>query len=613
MGGEHVLAPRGGGDRRAPGGDRPARGRLHLDGRPEALQRQHPEPDVPALIALHPGDAGGDSLQAVLTGELEQRLLADREHDPLEHHVVEPDRRGELGRLGPRGELARPCGQLCLEQFAERRGSRALRGVAVQPEQLTREPVKPASVAAFVGGLRGEARRGGRIRIELGGRGDERLERVGDGVLGDDEPGDERDELRAGGGSERAQPLLIAVERDRLRIPLQPPRRGEQMVVAGEHLPEANGGEPAAAGRDRAHVPPGPARAARAVRRVPGAGGPAGRIFPEHHAPEPPSCSDRAQPLRGIGTAGPDRGHVFRKCSAGGPPLDSPRVQDLLATADHGRLDVDGCPIAWARWTPPEASTPPQPATPPIVLVHGAGAHLGWWEAVIRPLVADDHTVVTLELSGHGRSGHRSSYTAETWSREVLATIRDVAGAPALLVGHSLGGRVAICAAADDPALVPRLVLVDAPVRRPGAPHPRALPRRSLPRRTHATLGEAVETFRLRPREPVADTALLRRIARAAYVQDAEGWSLRADLSVFGRIPDERLAAALADYPGPITLIHGSHSTVVDGPGMEFLAEAHRGPTELVAIEGHHHLTIDQGAQLAALIAERHARLVARL
>jgi pimeloyl-ACP methyl ester carboxylesterase len=280
-------------------------------------------------------------------------------------------------------------------------------------------------------------------------------------------------------------------------------------------------------------------------------------------------------------------------------------VRDLLAAAERGHLDVDGCPIAWARWPARQTLN----ASPPIVLVHGAGAHLGWWEAVIGPLHDQGHRVVALELSGHGTSGHRDAYTAETWAREVLSVIAQVAGGPALLVGHSLGGRVAICAAAADPALVPRLVLVDAPVRRPGQARPRVLPSRSLTRRTHPTLEDAVASFRLRPREPVAHTDLLHRIAAAAFKEQADGWSLRADLSVFSRVPDELLAASLHSYPGPITLIYGTRSTVVDQPGRNFLVEAHAGPTELVAVEGYHHLTLDQGAEVAGAIAARQALL----
>jgi pimeloyl-ACP methyl ester carboxylesterase len=279
-------------------------------------------------------------------------------------------------------------------------------------------------------------------------------------------------------------------------------------------------------------------------------------------------------------------------------------VQDLLAAAERGHLDVDGCPIAWARWTPQTPRTSPR-SGPPIVLVHGAGAHLGWWEAVIGPLTDAGHDVVALELSGHGASGHRAGYGAEIWSREVLSVLRHTVGGPALLVGHSLGGRVSVCAAAADPELVPRLVLVDAPVRRPGTVRPRALPTRPLQRRIHPTLEQAVGSFRLRPREPVADAALLGRVAAAAFADTGDGWSLRADLSVFSRIPDELVAGALAHYAAPLTLIYGTRSTVVDEAGRAFLAEAHAGPTELVAIEGYHHLTLDRGAEVATLIAER--------
>jgi pimeloyl-ACP methyl ester carboxylesterase len=280
-------------------------------------------------------------------------------------------------------------------------------------------------------------------------------------------------------------------------------------------------------------------------------------------------------------------------------------VQELLAAAERGHLDVDGCPIAWARWAPSSAVG----RGVPIALVHGAGAHLGWWEAVIGPLRAAGHDVLALELSGHGASAHRQHYGAGVWAREVLAVLRRLADGPVLLVGHSLGGRVAVCAAAADPALAPRLVLIDAPVRQPGAirSKPRALRSRPLPRHVHPTLEQAIATFRLRPREPVADEALLRRVAAAAFVEHGDGWALRADLAVFARIPDTVLAAALGRYPGPITLVHGTYSTVTDADGLAFLAEAHGGPTEVVAVEGHHHLTLDQGAEVAAHIAERWA------
>jgi pimeloyl-ACP methyl ester carboxylesterase len=265
-----------------------------------------------------------------------------------------------------------------------------------------------------------------------------------------------------------------------------------------------------------------------------------------------------------------------------------------------GRLDVDGCPIAWASWG--------SAAGPPIVLVHGASASVGWWDAVIAPLARAGRHIVGLELSGHADSGHRDGYTGEQWAREVIAIAEQVAVKPALLCGHSLGGRIAVLAAARAGAeRLPRLVLVDAPIRRPGgAMRPMAPPRRHIPR-VYATLDEAVDVFRLRPREPVRDRELLRRVAANAYVRRPDGWRLKADLGVFGRLSDEELASALATIEVPVTLVWGTHSALSSPDLRAYLVQTHPGETDLVGLAGHHHLTLDQGAEVAALIESRWA------
>ena len=267
----------------------------------------------------------------------------------------------------------------------------------------------------------------------------------------------------------------------------------------------------------------------------------------------------------------------------------------------RGRLDVDGRPIAWAKWAPrPSAGAP-------ILLVHGASAHLGWWDAVVVALTAARRTVITVELSGHGDSAHRDVYSGDQWAREVLAVAASVAEGPVLLVGHSLGGRVSSLAAARGPALIPRLMIVDAALTRPGGPRPRRIPPRLGPRGVHPTLQAAVEAFHLRPREPVADTELLRRVAAGAHRQVDGGWTLKADLTVFNRVDDEEIASALAAVDAPLTFVYGTQSTVSDPEGRSFLVDTHAGPTELVALDGHHHLTFDQAGPLADLIAARAA------
>jgi pimeloyl-ACP methyl ester carboxylesterase len=276
-------------------------------------------------------------------------------------------------------------------------------------------------------------------------------------------------------------------------------------------------------------------------------------------------------------------------------------VQYIVEPRQTGRLPVDGCPIAWARWGDPVPED-----GPPIVLVHGASASIGWWDAVLAPLARAGRHIVALELSGHADSGHRDQYSGAQWAREVVAVTEQVAGGPSLLAGHSLGGRVAIMAAAvGGSALFPRLVLVDAPTRRPGGSVGRPAPPRRGPARVYATLEEAIDAFRLRPREPVHDSELLRRVAANAYRLAGDGWRLKADLAVFSRISDEDLADALGNVRAPLTLVWGTHSALSDSDSREFLAAAHPGVTDFVELDGHHHLTLDQGAEVAEVIASR--------
>jgi pimeloyl-ACP methyl ester carboxylesterase len=276
-------------------------------------------------------------------------------------------------------------------------------------------------------------------------------------------------------------------------------------------------------------------------------------------------------------------------------------VQYTVEPRQSGCLPVDGCPIAWAQWGDPAPED-----RPPIVLVHGASASIGWWDAVIAPLARAGRHVVALELSGHADSGHREQYTGAQWAREVVAVTEQVAAGSSLLAGHSLGGRVAtIAAAVGGSALFPRLVLVDAPTRRPGGSVRRPAPPRRGPGRVYATLEEAIDAFRLRPREPVHDSELLRRVAANAYRLGGDGWRLKADLAVFSRISDEDLAKALESVRSPLTLVWGTHSAMSDSDSREFLAATHPGVTDFVELDGHHHLTLDQGAEVAEVLQSR--------
>jgi pimeloyl-ACP methyl ester carboxylesterase len=101
-------------------------------------------------------------------------------------------------------------------------------------------------------------------------------------------------------------------------------------------------------------------------------------------------------------------------------------------------------------------------AGPPIVLVHGfAGAASNF--AVLAPLLAARHRVVVPDLPGHGRSAPLPAAESVAAYADRVAAVADREGvADAAVVGHSMGGVVALRMAIRRPDLVRALVLAAA-------------------------------------------------------------------------------------------------------------------------------------------------------
>ena len=123
------------------------------------------------------------------------------------------------------------------------------------------------------------------------------------------------------------------------------------------------------------------------------------------------------------------------------------------------RVEVDGVDIHYLAWG--------EPGRRGIVFVHGGGAHAHWWTHVAAPY-ARDFRVAAVDLSGHGDSGWRQQYSLEQWSNEVMAVAEaaEMSGPP-VLVGHSMGGFVAIATAALHSDDLAGVIVVDSPVAAP--------------------------------------------------------------------------------------------------------------------------------------------------
>jgi esterase len=96
----------------------------------------------------------------------------------------------------------------------------------------------------------------------------------------------------------------------------------------------------------------------------------------------------------------------------------------------------------------------------PVLVLHGMMGHAREWD-VLASSLARAHRVIALDQRGHGESGWATDYTLPAFAADVVALLGHLGISRAHLVGHSMGGLVALAVAADHPALVNRLAVLD--------------------------------------------------------------------------------------------------------------------------------------------------------
>jgi esterase len=204
----------------------------------------------------------------------------------------------------------------------------------------------------------------------------------------------------------------------------------------------------------------------------------------------------------------------------------------------------------------------------PLVFCHGLFGQGRNWTGVAKAL-ADEHRTVLVDLPHHGRSPWSETFDYVDVADELASFLDDLFGEDdrVTLVGHSMGGKVAMVAALRSSELVDRLCVVDiAPVDYGGSTEfagyveaMQGLDLDALNRRADAdaALEEAV------PNRTVRDF-LLQNLRR-----DSDGWHWQMNLEVLGRDldalsgwPADRLED-VAPFEGPVLWLAGADSGYV--------------------------------------------------
>ncbi len=100
-----------------------------------------------------------------------------------------------------------------------------------------------------------------------------------------------------------------------------------------------------------------------------------------------------------------------------------------------------------------------------ILILHGLFGSKRNWQSIARQL-SEHFRVFTLDLRNHGESEHTDAMRYEDMAGDVFQFITDHALEEVSVVGHSMGGKVAMQMALEHPEIIKRLVIIDiAPVQ----------------------------------------------------------------------------------------------------------------------------------------------------
>ena len=135
---------------------------------------------------------------------------------------------------------------------------------------------------------------------------------------------------------------------------------------------------------------------------------------------------------------------------------------------EQRRLETAYGPVAYRLLD--AGARPDGPTTPsgvavriPLVLLHGRAADSSQWDGVVSLLDPRAYgPTVLVDLPCHGASCDYEGFSFDRAADHVASIVRAELSAPALVVGHSVGGAVAQLLAARHPAAVASLLVADA-------------------------------------------------------------------------------------------------------------------------------------------------------
>ncbi|MDP8567297.1 alpha/beta fold hydrolase [Methylophilus aquaticus] len=199
----------------------------------------------------------------------------------------------------------------------------------------------------------------------------------------------------------------------------------------------------------------------------------------------------------------------------------------------------------------------------PLMLLHGLFGSADNWGSIARQL-AQHYQVISVDLRNHGRSPHHASQTYADMAADVLAVCDSLGITQMHLLGHSLGGKVAMQFATQYPERLHSLMVVDMAMRAYADAHTSLL---------DAMLALDVSQLTTRSEADKALTAaiddvMVRQFLLTNLVKVEDQLQWRINLPALKANYVHFQAALAAHFENPSLFIRGAHSEYVHAKDM---------------------------------------------
>lgn len=223
---------------------------------------------------------------------------------------------------------------------------------------------------------------------------------------------------------------------------------------------------------------------------------------------------------------------------------------------------------------------------PVILILHGLLGSLDNWQTIALQLAAH-FQVYSLDMRNHGRSPHATEMSYEVMTQDIVEFCQQQQIGKATLIGHSMGGKVAMWTALQHPEIIDKLIVVDiAPVRYDGGHESILFAMAEAPLAVYSSRSE-VEQF-IAPRIPEEGVRqfILKNLGRNQDGKFIWKSNLPVLIATYRVLMDFPVSSAV--FQGPAYFIQGEKSAYIQAENkVQCMALFPHGEFHSIAGAGH--------------------------